>query len=637
MFKVGDNYYPVASIADSAFAGVTAITTLIIPSTIMNIGDNAFDSCTGLISVIIEDADSAVNARIIAAIPTGVRSIGNDAFAGCNSLTTIIVYARTPPSLGRNGLPDGDTLTSIYVPAASVNMYKAAPGWNRYADIIKAIGSGDGGGGTEPPAYDIALDGVGTTWDAAVTAIKNGGNNKTYVIDVNRDFNRIGDTAATFGTVTGLDVTINSSNNSTISLTGTGSLLYIGASQVVTMDGLTLKGNEANNTALVWIDTDAAFTLNGGEVFDNTFLYGRGAGVFVGDNSTFIMNGGKVSGNKAYEGSGVLVSDNGSFTITGGEVSGNTSTFGDGNWPGGGAVFIDNGTFTMTGGKVSGNTANGSGAGIRVGDNGTFTMSGGEVSGNTANSYAGGVYVDGTFIMTGGEVSGNTSGATGGAGVSVMSGNTFIGTFIMSGNAKVSGNETVGGGGGGVLTGGIFIMSGSAKVSGNTASGGGGGVWVVIGNGNFTMNGGEVSGNKSNGYGGGVALTEGSTFTMSGNAKVSDNTSISGGGGVFVDNGTFNMTGGTLSGNKSNGDGGGVYVGHFGGSWISTFRVSNGTVYGENEGALSNIATNGAALNIGVGCTAEHGTFTGIDDAWVSKGTLTTTDNTIEVINGVLQ
>ena len=145
LFKDGDNYYPVASIANSAFAGVTAITSVIIPSTVMAIGDNAFDSCTGLISVIIEDADSAGNARIVATIPTGIRSIGNDAFTGCVSLTTIIIYARTPPTLGRNGLPDGSTLTSIYVPAMSVNMYKAAPGWSRYADIIKAIGSDDPG------------------------------------------------------------------------------------------------------------------------------------------------------------------------------------------------------------------------------------------------------------------------------------------------------------------------------------------------------------------------------------------------------------------------------------------------------------------------------------------------------------
>jgi hypothetical protein len=143
LFKVGDNYYPVASIADSAFVGVTAITTLVIPSTVMNIGDNAFDSCTSLVNVIIEDADSAGNARIVATIPTGTRSIGNDAFADCISLTTIIIYARTPPALGRNGLPDGDTLTSIFVPAASVDAYKAAPGWNRYAAIIKAIGSED--------------------------------------------------------------------------------------------------------------------------------------------------------------------------------------------------------------------------------------------------------------------------------------------------------------------------------------------------------------------------------------------------------------------------------------------------------------------------------------------------------------
>jgi hypothetical protein len=70
-------------------------------------------------------------------IPNSVTSIGDSAFWGCNALKTITIEAETPP-IG-TCIFAYTPIETIYVPAASVEKYKAAEGWNEYADKIKAI------------------------------------------------------------------------------------------------------------------------------------------------------------------------------------------------------------------------------------------------------------------------------------------------------------------------------------------------------------------------------------------------------------------------------------------------------------------------------------------------------------------
>jgi len=175
------------------------------------------------------------------------------------------------------------------------------------------------------------------------------------------------------------------------------------------------------------------------------------------------------------------------------------------------------------------------------------------------------------------------------------------------------------------VNGGTLTLGSGAVLKNNRTIYSGGG--VEVNSGTFTMNGGTISDNAAD-FGGGVFLS-GGTFTMNDSdanvPKISGNTAFNGGGGVNVNGGTFNMNGGTISGNV----GGGVCT-----VVSSTFRISNGTVYGSNEAALSNTASEGAALFNGG--TAQYGTFSGTGGAWVSKGNLSTTDDTIIVIDGVL-
>jgi len=85
-----------------------------------------------------------------------------------------------------------------------------------------------------------------------------------------------------------------------------------------------------------------------------------------------------------------------------------------------------------------------------------------------------------------------------------------------------------------------------------------------------------------------------------------------------------------ISGNSAS-DGGGVYVDSNG-----VFRIVTGTMYGSNASptTLRNTAGSGAALYKNGG-TAQCGTFNG--ETWVSNGDLSTTNNTINVVNGELQ
>lgn len=111
--------YPnVASLIDRS------ITSIQIPNGLTSIRQNAFRSCTLLTS---------------ATIPSSVTSIGNWAFIDCTSLTSVTVKSTTPPTAGTNLFNNTHADLIIYVPAGSVETYKAAANWSTYASRIQAI------------------------------------------------------------------------------------------------------------------------------------------------------------------------------------------------------------------------------------------------------------------------------------------------------------------------------------------------------------------------------------------------------------------------------------------------------------------------------------------------------------------
>ena len=112
------------SISPYAFFMKTGLTAITIPASVTSIGDFAFYQCTGLTSI---------------TIPAGVTSIGFGAFYECSSLASVTVYASTPPTLDTYTFWDCANLAKIYVPAASLETYKAADNWKGYASKIEGL------------------------------------------------------------------------------------------------------------------------------------------------------------------------------------------------------------------------------------------------------------------------------------------------------------------------------------------------------------------------------------------------------------------------------------------------------------------------------------------------------------------
>ena len=72
----------------------------------------------------------------ILTIGDNIKEIGEGAFAGCTHLISVYCKATTPPT-GRKGMFSNNAANrKIYVPRESVEAYKTAEGWKKYADDI---------------------------------------------------------------------------------------------------------------------------------------------------------------------------------------------------------------------------------------------------------------------------------------------------------------------------------------------------------------------------------------------------------------------------------------------------------------------------------------------------------------------
>jgi hypothetical protein len=138
----------VTTIEDGAFLVCAGLTSVTIPNSVTSIGRGAFAGCTGLTSVTIPNSvtkieiDAFRDCSVLTNVTIGnsITTIGTNAFLDCTGLTILTIENATPPEIYGPILSDVAKNITIYVPAESVEKYKAAEGWSRYADKIKAIG-----------------------------------------------------------------------------------------------------------------------------------------------------------------------------------------------------------------------------------------------------------------------------------------------------------------------------------------------------------------------------------------------------------------------------------------------------------------------------------------------------------------
>lgn len=137
----------VTTIGEYAFRGCLGLTAITIPDSVTSIGDGTFSNCTGLTSFEIpysvtsigNSAFSGCSGLTNITIPNSATSIGQSAFWYCTGLTSITSLNTTPPTLGTDVFFNVPATCTIYVPAASVNAYKAASGWSDRAAYIQPI------------------------------------------------------------------------------------------------------------------------------------------------------------------------------------------------------------------------------------------------------------------------------------------------------------------------------------------------------------------------------------------------------------------------------------------------------------------------------------------------------------------
>ena len=133
----------VKSIGAYAFNNCTSLTTLDIPASVETINSTAFLSCPNLKTIIVDgnntNYDSRDNCNAIintstgelivgcntSQIPSGVKSIGENAFNGCKGITSIII-PNTVTSIGANAFYNCTGLTSVVIPNSVTNIERLA-------------------------------------------------------------------------------------------------------------------------------------------------------------------------------------------------------------------------------------------------------------------------------------------------------------------------------------------------------------------------------------------------------------------------------------------------------------------------------------------------------------------------------
>lgn len=169
----------VTSIGYAAFESCELLTSVTMSNSVTSIGHGAFEYCTSLKSITIPNSITNIGYMTFyhceslasISIPNSVTSIGERAFSECSLLDTIYCYATTPPATEFKSF---DTFSgSLYVPCEALKNYQAHSTWKRFANV-ECIASEEVE--TDEAMVSTSYNEVTITWpieaDAAVYTIE---------------------------------------------------------------------------------------------------------------------------------------------------------------------------------------------------------------------------------------------------------------------------------------------------------------------------------------------------------------------------------------------------------------------------------------------------------------------------------
>lgn len=325
-----------------------------------------------------------------------------------------------------------------------------------------------------------------------------------------------------------------------------GYTLYLCLNGNKLISSLTGSGVHNKMSQVIQVNEDAQFILcdckDGGTITHSSGAKGKGVRVGQGSTATFVMYGGKISGNSTDAscwgsgGAGVEI-QNGTFTMYGGTISNNVE---DGNdYSGGGVCAQSSGKFIMYGGTISDNIAK-KGGGVTAWGYGSVMIYDGKISGNTAAERGGGIYTNCSLKISGGEISGNATTGDGG-------GIWTRGYLRIIDGSTIDGNNAVKGGGVYLDNEDSAIMEiQDSKVTQNKATDGGG---IYVNNSSKVMVcDSSITGNTVTGNGGGVYNN--GTFQISGNTEINGNKKDSADNNVYLPTNKYIIITGKLTGSK---------------------------------------------------------------------------------------
>ncbi|EFB34227.1 leucine-rich repeat domain-containing protein [Segatella copri] len=154
----------VTSIGSDAFYGCSGLTSLTIPSSVTYIGKSAFEGCSGLTNLyyIIDDEfetylskghpyidvkcgiEYYLNDKKITSvvIPSTITEMGKYAFQNCRDLTSVYVSWQFPISTGSAFYGVDISKCTLYVPQGTEQDYWLSPGWGDFGKIVEFDATG---------------------------------------------------------------------------------------------------------------------------------------------------------------------------------------------------------------------------------------------------------------------------------------------------------------------------------------------------------------------------------------------------------------------------------------------------------------------------------------------------------------